>query len=70
MHGTNIKPRKHRCVKCGLPTYNPKRVCVLCESEITRLYQELKELCREEANGKKHRKQKQKAVKVALPVCR
>ena len=68
MHKTKIKPKKRRCVKCGLPTYNPKRVCVLCETGINKLYEELKELCEEKANVGKHSKQKT-AVKVALPVC-
>ena len=73
MHETKIKSKKRkrvnccRCVKCGLLTYNPKRVCVLCETGINKLYKELKELCEEKANGKKH--SKQKTVKVTLPVC-
>jgi predicted nucleic acid-binding Zn ribbon protein len=50
-----------------LLTYNPKRVCVLCETGINKLYEELKELCEEKVNGKKH--SKQKTVKVALLIC-
>jgi len=53
--------KKHRCIHCGTQTHNPKGVCVLCETGITKLYKELKELCGREANGS----QKQKAVKVA-----
>jgi len=64
MHEIKIKPKKCRCVKCSLPTYNPKRVCVLCETGINKLYEELRELCEERVNGRKHSKQKQKAVKV------
>jgi len=57
----NIKElKKHKCILCGMPTYSPKGICVLCETGINKLYSELKELCERGVN--KNRKN-QKAVK-------
>lgn len=37
------RTKKFVCKVCGLPTYNSKKVCVLCETGITALYKSLKE---------------------------
>ena len=46
------KPKIYKCIYCGIKTYNPKKACVLCESGITKTYNELIELCKSEKSQK------------------